>query len=128
MTHANLAKEKYVSLATFKRSGDKVATPVWAAPDGDDLFVFSEAKAGKVKRLRNSPRAELAACTYNGRVTGEWVQAEAVIIEAEEDIQRALAALRGKYGWQMRIADMGAKLTGRFDARAYIRVSLTPDA
>ena len=63
MTQNKLADEKYVSLATFRRSGDKVATPVWVAPDGDDLFVFSEAKAGKVKRLRNSPRAELAACT-----------------------------------------------------------------
>ena len=121
----DFANEKYVSLATFKRSGDKVATPVWIAADGEDLYVFSESKAGKVKRLRNASRAELAACTFSGEVLGDWVPAEAVLTEDPADIERGLKALRKKYGWQMRMADWGARLTGRYNARAYIRVRVS---
>ena len=36
-----LATARYVNLATFKRSGEAVETPVWCAADGDELFVFS---------------------------------------------------------------------------------------
>ncbi len=31
---------------------------------------------------------------------------------------------RDKYGWQMHLADLGAKLTGKFNNRAYIRIVL----
>ena len=42
----------YISLATRKRSGEWVATPVWFAPDGGSYYVFSAGNAGKIKRLR----------------------------------------------------------------------------
>ena len=126
-----IAEAKYVSLVTFRKTGAKVATPVWIAPDlakntadAFEHFVFSEAKAGKIKRLRNSPEASIAPCTATGKLTGEAYPAQAHIIEDAADIARALAALRQKYGWQMWLADMGAKLTKRYDARAYIRITL----
>ena len=50
---------RYVNLATFRRTGARVATPVWAAAAGDKLYIFTEGDAGKVKRLRNSPRAQV---------------------------------------------------------------------
>ena len=62
----------YISLATRKRSGDWVATPVWFAPDNGHYYVFSAGDAGKVKRLRNFSEARIAPCTMTGTVTGEW--------------------------------------------------------
>ncbi len=120
-----VGQARYVSLATFRKNGDKVATPVWCAPDGDWLYVFSESKAGKVKRLRNSVQAELAVCDVRGKLLGEWHGARAELVDDPAEVQTALAALRRKYGWQMWLADTGAKLTGRFDARTYIKVQLT---
>ena len=120
-----LADAKYVSLATYKRSGAEVATPVWAAQDGEEFFVFSAGDAGKVKRLRNSDRAKLAVCDFAGKLLGEWHAASATVLGEPQDIARALDALRAKYGFQMWLADVGAKLTGRFNKRAYIRVRLT---
>ena len=38
----------YFSLATRKRSGDFVPTPVWFAPAGGSYYVFSAGNAGKV--------------------------------------------------------------------------------
>ncbi|MDP6377787.1 MAG: PPOX class F420-dependent oxidoreductase [Pseudomonadales bacterium] len=114
----------YVSLATFRRSGVQVATPVWCAPADGAHYVFSAGDAGKVKRLRNSPRARLAVCDVRGALRGDWHEARGELLEAREDIDAALRALHAKYGWRMRLTDLLSKLTGKHDRRAYIR--LTP--
>ena len=116
----------YVSLATFRKTGAAVATPVWCAADGDALYIFSASKAGKVKRLRNSNKARLAICDARGKLLGDWVDAKAEVITEPTTVATALAALRRKYGWQMWLADTGARLTGKFNKRAYIRARLDP--
>jgi len=40
---ADLPHSTYVSLTTFRRTGQPVPTPVWAAPDGADLVVWTHA-------------------------------------------------------------------------------------
>ena len=42
-----LGDAQYVSLATYRRDGREVRTPVWVAGDAGRLYVFSEAAAGK---------------------------------------------------------------------------------
>jgi hypothetical protein len=37
-----LAKRGYLSLATFRRDGTPVATPVWVAQHGTDLAVVTQ--------------------------------------------------------------------------------------
>ena len=117
-------RARYISFATRKRSGDFVATPVWFAPDAGGDCIFSAADAGKVKRLRNFSESRIAPCTVRGRVTGDWVETEAHLLEAPEDIANALAALHRKYGWQMRVTDLLSKLAGKINHRAFIRVSV----
>jgi len=65
---AALGDESFVSLTTFRKSGERVSTPVWIARDGDDLIVTTPEESGKVKRLRNSGRVELAPSTRMGAV------------------------------------------------------------
>ena len=112
----------YISFATRKKSGDYVQTPVWYAPDGDDYYLFSAGDAGKVKRLRNFSESRIAPCTVSGSVTGDWVETRAWVLDTEDDIAIALAALRRKYGWQMRFTDLLSSLSGKMHKRAYIRV------
>lgn len=117
-----LEKGAYLSLATRKRSGEWVATPVWFAPDGESYYVFSAGGAGKVKRLRNFDEARVAACTVSGSVTGPWLLAHATVLHEKPQEATALSALRRKYGWQMWIGDVFSQLTGKMGRRAYIRV------
>lgn len=112
----------YISFATRKRSGDWVATPVWFAPHEGSYYVFSAGDAGKVKRLRNFSESRIAACTMRGILTGDWLDTEAYVLETPEDEKTALAALRRKYGWQMRMGDFFSVLTGKMGRRAYIRI------
>ena len=117
-----LEDARYLSLATFRKSGAEVATPVWFAPHDGALWVFSAGDAGKVKRLRNSSRARVAPCDMRGRVLGEWREAKAWLVEDPAAVAAAHAALVRRYGWQMRLLDCFSKLGGRYDTRAFIRV------
>ena len=112
----------YISFSTRKKSGEFVATPVWFAPDGDSYYLFSAGNAGKVKRLRNFSEARIASCTATGKLTGEWMDTRAFLLDKPAETARALQALRRKYGWQMRIGDCFSTLTGKMNRRKYIRV------
>jgi PPOX class probable F420-dependent enzyme len=119
---AAIDRESYISLVTFRRTGAAVPTPVWFAAHGGRLYAFTESRAGKVKRLRNDARARFAACNARGRVHGEWHEARARVITDPAEQRAAYAALRAKYGWQMRLVDFFSRLAGRIDARAMLEI------
>ena len=123
-TSEHLVEERYISLGTFRRNGIRVDTPVWAAASDGRLYVFTAAGSGKVKRLRNSARAELAGCNSRGRTHTDWVAASARIIQNAATIERAYAALRAKYGIWMRITDLLSRLSGRIRKRAILEIEL----
>ena len=123
-TKPPLADEPYINLETFKRDGNGVKTPVWAAPLDGKLVVMSAGDAFKVKRLRRNAQARVAACDFRGNVRGPWLEATGRILEREEDVTRAHAALRSKYGWQMALGDFFARITGRLEKRAYLEISV----
>ena len=116
--------EKYISLATFRKNGNEVKTPVWFAAADDRLWVFTAADSGKVKRLRNSDRIRIAACNARGKVHGDWIEGHGRRVEDAGAIEAAYAALRAKYGWQMHLADFFSRLTGRFDKRAILELEV----
>jgi hypothetical protein len=120
-----LQDHRYLSLATFRKNGEKVATPVWFAEDAGKLYVFTAGGSGKVKRLRHSSRAEVAPCSVRGDLRGAWLPASATLVDDAESQNRAYRVLRRKYGWQMLLTDLGSRLTGKIDKRAVIEVTLT---
>jgi PPOX class probable F420-dependent enzyme len=122
VTAAELDRHRYLSLATFRRDGTPVATPIWAAAAGGKLYVVTGGDSGKVKRLRRSPRVRLAPCDRRGRVHGEWREAAARLVTDAPSIERAHAALRAKYGWQIAVLDLFSRLSGRLRRRAWIEI------
>ena len=55
-------------------------------------------------------------------MSGPWIDARAKLVRDPALGARALAALRAKYGWQMRVADLFSTLTGRIHRRAWIEI------
>jgi PPOX class probable F420-dependent enzyme len=105
-----LGGEDFVSLTTFRRTGEPVPTPVWVARDGDALVVITSATSGKVKRIRRDPRVVLRPCDRRGTVAPDAPSAEgrAELVTdpaAQEGPRRALAA---KYGAQWRLVELMA--------------------
>ena len=82
-----LADAEYFSLATFRKNGNAVPTPVWFATAGDTYYVFSAPDAGKIKRIRLTSRARVAACDMRGKLLGDWIDAKARLVSDTEEIR-----------------------------------------
>ncbi len=126
MTREELGAERYVNLATFRKSGREVRTPVWIVSEGERLCVYTNVTSGKVKRIRNDGRVRLAPCDARGRLRGDWVEGQARMLDDPEGVERGLAAIERKYGWQMRLALFASRLSGRYSQRGVIEISVPP--
>lgn len=92
-----LAKARYLNLESLKRDGTAVRTPLWFAPDADGTFyIYSQAEAYKVKRLRRTPACRVAACDMRGNVSGPWLAARAEILSGTA-AARGMALLDRRY-------------------------------
>jgi PPOX class probable F420-dependent enzyme len=125
MTSQDIGNETYANLSTFRKTGKEVWTPVWLAPDGDRIVVYTNATSGKVKRIRNGGRVRLAPCDVRGRLRGDWVDGQARMLEEPAELDRALAAVVRKYGWQMKLALLASRLSGRYKDRAAIEIRIS---
>jgi len=113
-----------VSLATFRRSGAEVRTPIWFAMIDQRLWMMTAGDSGKVKRLRNDPRVRVAPSDARGVMRGPWREATARIADDPREIAAAHAGLRAKYGWQMTMLDLFSRLSGRIRRRVWLEVAL----
>ena len=70
-------KQKYLNLETFRKNGESMKTPVWFTQAGQTIYVLTMANSGKVKRIGNNGRVNIAPCKMDGKLTGTWVPAQA---------------------------------------------------
>ncbi len=113
-TFADLAKSQYILLTTFTKDGRPKPTPVWAALDterGDRLLVITEGKSWKIKRIRNTPRVTLAACTMRGQPTSETVEGTAAILDTSHN-PAIYDAIGRRYGLVGKVFNFVSKLRG----------------
>ncbi len=113
-----------MNLATFRRNGREVRTPVWIARDGDRFYVYTNSGSGKVKRIRANGRVRLAPCDARGGLRGDWVEGTARMVDDPLRMERAFASLDRKYGWQMGLVRLGARLSGRWARRGIVEIRL----
>jgi uncharacterized protein len=96
-----LRGQKYISLATFRKTGAKVATPVWFGESGEKLYVMTRSDMGKIKRIRNNPQVTVAPCTATGKIIGPEFPAVARILPVEHH-SHARQIINRKY-WLARL-------------------------
>lgn len=102
---ASIADERFVSLTTFRKTGEGVPTPVWIARDGDALIVTTPDGTGKVKRLRNNDRVELRPSDRMGKVAdgAPIVAAHAEIVDSDAARASQERIFLAKYRFEYRI-------------------------
>ena len=110
----------YCLVATYRRSGEAVATPLWYGVDDQGRLYFrTYAHAAKVKRIRNNPRVLVAPSTMRGKPKGPAAAGSARILDAGEE-PHAEETIQSNYGLFRRVYERGA---GSFDA---VYVEVTP--
>jgi len=112
--------QKYISLATFRRNGSAVSTPVWFGDDDNRLYVMTRNDSGKYKRIRNNPRVQVAPCTVRGKVTGPAFGATARLLP-QDDWARARQLIRKKY-WLARVPFLWS------GNNVYVEIDVSPTA
>lgn len=123
----SLKSDRYINLTTFRKTGEAVATPLWFADYRGVLYAQTFPTAGKLKRIRHTPRVTVASCTLNGKTLGPQIEGRAHIITNEQEILLAEAALARKYGLTRKIYNGALGVYGRLrrqapDGRTYIAI------
>lgn len=115
-TIAVLKNHAYINLETFRKNGEGMKTPVWFVLDGDLIYVRTIANSGKVKRVRNNGRVNIAPCKMDGALLGSWIPAEAREVPPSSEVHARVARLLNKkYGLQAAFFS----LTSLFNRKEY---------
>jgi PPOX class probable F420-dependent enzyme len=123
---ARFVEQKTVVLTTHRRDGTPVPTPVSLAVDGDRAVVRSFEKAGKTRRLRNDPTAEVAPSTARGVPTGPALRAQVRRLDGSES-REAARLLRRKHPLLHGVAVPLAHRAGRSRVGRTVHFELVPE-
>jgi uncharacterized protein len=94
-----IAGKKYLNLETLRRTGEAMRTPVWFVQDEQLIYIRTVAESGKVKRVRNNARVNIATREADGKLTGLWVAATGREVHGEPEIESKVDQLLDiKYG------------------------------
>lgn len=81
MAFEQFDRHAYLNLETFRKNGEGVRTPVWFLQDGESLYVRTEDRSGKVKRIRRNSRVKVVPSDGRGTPLGEWEGGQASLVE-----------------------------------------------
>jgi PPOX class probable F420-dependent enzyme len=112
---------KYISVETFRRSGEGVRTPVWFVESGGVYYIITRGDSGKVKRLRHNQAIKVAPCKMDGQVIGDWFDAEGSFVESEETLKAVKGLFDEKYGAISRITNLFSRMQRK--KRVFIKVT-----
>ncbi len=101
---------QYINVETYRKTGEAVATPVWFIELDDKLYVRTGAQSGKIKRIRRNPKIRVAPCDARGNLLGEWVAAQAHIVD-EKTAEAVNQLLKKKYGLPKAFFDTVSRLS-----------------
>jgi len=118
----DFANLKYISLVTFRKTGVAVPTPVWLMEEAGLIYIRTDPKSGKAKRIRNSQKVRIAPSDMRGKTLGPYVDGEASFVETN-DAQRIGSLIKSRYGFFGRLVDFVNALRGR-RATAVIAIKL----
>lgn len=129
----SISSEKYVSLVTFRRSGEGVTSPVWIAPlSGGRAGFTTEETSGKVKRIRNNPIVSVQACSARGKIKTDSpvVSATALVVTgtAQREVRDAIQAKYRIIATLIHIGDTFTKMLGKRKTPTAVILTFADDA
>jgi uncharacterized protein len=105
--------EKYIVLETFRKNGSSVKTPVWFVEDNNLIWVVTRETTGKVKRIRNNNKVNIAVSSFSGKLHGNWFSGKAKIIQGDL-AQKAIALRNKKYGIMAKLIEIFSAKKGKY--------------
>jgi len=112
-------KQQYMSVETYRRTGEGVRTPVWFIESNGEFLFNTEETSAKVKRIRRNPAVKIAPCDVRGELKGEFIPGVARFLTPEESALAKKIYAR-KYGLMGKIFESLGN--SRKSARVFLAV------
>jgi PPOX class probable F420-dependent enzyme len=106
MSFAAFEKEPYLSLTTYRKNGEGVATPMWFVMRDGKIYMRTGIKAAKLKRIANQPRVTLQPCNGSGRRLHGSPQEGTARPLPDSDLAWIEPALNAKYGLMKKVLNV----------------------
>jgi PPOX class probable F420-dependent enzyme len=87
---------KYLSVTSFKRDGNPVATPVWFVIENGRLLIYTGPDSFKAKRIRRNPAVQIAACNATGGLRGDQMPGTAEFLP-DSETDHVMRLIKHKY-------------------------------
>src|ERR1700683_5560796 len=100
-TEQTISQEKYVSVATFRKTGVAVATATWIVPlDGGRVGLLTSSASGKAKRLRDNPSVTLQPSDVRGQAKAGSTPLTGTVelVTSGPDFEALTSRVKAKYG------------------------------
>jgi PPOX class probable F420-dependent enzyme len=120
-----LRRGKYVSVTTYRRNGTGVPTPVWYALSERELVFWTGAGTGKVKRIGNDPRVQVAVCNVRGQIAPGAAAYEGTARVLDDAGKVAARRLLARKYLMVRLTDVARKVVGRSARPTQVAVAVT---
>jgi uncharacterized protein len=88
---------RYINLESYRKNGEPKKTPVQSIEDNGIIYVRTDPKTWKARRIMGNPRVRIVVSDRNGKPLGSWVEGEARVIDGEER-KRIQSLFRKEYG------------------------------
>ena len=108
-----LAAGTYMTLTTFRRTGDPVSSPVWVVPlEHGRVGFWTAMGSGKTKRLAHTSRVVVQPSDARGRVADGSTPLEgtAEMVRSGAAFDEVSAKVKEKYGFMTTITRLLAKV------------------
>jgi hypothetical protein len=96
-TFNQFSGRRYINLESYKKSGQPKQTPVQSIEDNGVVYIRTDPRTWKVKRIERNPHVRIVASDRNGKPTGTWVDGQAHIVVGKET-DRIMDLFRREYG------------------------------
>jgi PPOX class probable F420-dependent enzyme len=75
---------KYISLITYKKNGNPIATQVWFVENDNKIYVVTLQGRYKLKRIRSNSSVKIAPSSIRGKPKTEYIDGTARILSDDE--------------------------------------------
>jgi PPOX class probable F420-dependent enzyme len=112
-------KQQYMSVETYRKTGEGVRTPVWFIESNGEFLFYTEETSAKVKRIRRNPAVKIAPCDMRGELKGEFISVITRLLSPEESVS-AQKTYAKKYGLMGKLFELMGN--SRKSARVFLAV------
>jgi uncharacterized protein len=94
---AQFTGRRYINLESYKKDGSPKLTPVQSIEDKGLIYLRTDPRTWKVKRIRRNPNVRIVPSDRSGKPAGTWIKGDARILRGEES-DRVMKLFREEYG------------------------------